>query len=335
MRPAFNPNRLVLLDLHGEHQQLTVQKCVPLKTALQQQYLLPDTPVLYTSRHGQTLVFQTQHFSLYNVMHSPAGDAPWMATFCAVCNAGMSFSPLVNGKRHDFYGAGFYDAMTLLADKQTGSYWDHLTGECIAGPLQGARLQQLANLTHANAAAVLRAHPDALLMVTELDAARAALVELAESLRTLPQPAWLPQLIQSLDTATEDTRLPRLEMGLGVWTTHTARFYPFTTIHALDNRLFDTVDGRTLLVYIDPDTGTPTAMFVDAQSVAWRGDTLVLDQQQTIHNGGLYAQGQAQPAQRPLQLFQRWYGFAITFPGCDIYTSARAGEPVRLLHHNR
>ena len=29
---------------------------------------------------------------------------------------------------------------------------------------------------------------------------------------------------------------------------------------------------------------------------------------------------------KPLQYFLRWYGFALTFPGCSVYTNAKHGE---------
>lgn len=321
MLTEFNPNRFIPLGFHGEQQQVNVTRLQPLAAALEQNLLSPNAPVLYTNRDDRVLVFQTRHFSLYNVMQSAHGDPPWMATFCAICNAGMSFSPVIDGVRYDFYGAGFYDAMTLLADKQTGSYWDHITGECIAGAMQGASLQHLASMTHSKAAVVAQIFPEAQLAISSLDAARAGLDDLAETLRTHPQPQWLPELDNSINPDHEDKRLPRLEMGLGVWTPTTRRFYPFKLIHALDNRLFDEIDGKRLLVYVDPETFNPAALFTDATDGDWRGETLVLNNGQSLRNSALMEHGAALPVRRPLQLFQRWYGFSMTFPNCEIYTA--------------
>ncbi len=321
MTIEFNPNRFIALDLHGQHQQFSATKRQALHEALENQQIQPNTPVLYTNRNDNILVFQTRHFALYNVIQSTDAESPWMATFCSVCNAGMSFSPVVDNVRYDFYGAGFYDAMTLLADKQTGSYWNHITGECIAGKMLGTRLHQLSNLTHSTASAVAKIYPDAQLVISSLDAGRAPMDDFAEGLRTLPEPDWLPELHQTLDANVEDTRLPRLEMGLGVWTSKTAHFYPFRTINMLDNILFDEIDGERLLVYVDPETFVPSALFTDATSATWRGETLMLDNGQMIKDGSLVAHGDVVPTKRPLQLFQRWYGFSITFSGCKIYTA--------------
>ncbi|MDZ4763174.1 MAG: DUF3179 domain-containing (seleno)protein [Chloroflexota bacterium] len=320
MRTEFNPKRLIPLDLHGE-QQLTATKLLTLRAELNAGRILPSTPVLYTQRGSALLVFQTRHFSLYNVMQGTLDGEPWLATFCAICNAGMSFSPVIDGVRYDFYGAGFYDAMTLLADKQTGSYWDHITGECIAGTLKGAHLEYLATMTHSKAGIVALTQPAARLVVSALDAARAALDDLAEGLRTDAKPQWLPAVTDSFDADLEDTRLPRLEMGLGVWTPQQARFYRFQTLHSHNNRLFDVLNGERLLVYIDPETLTPAALFTDATTAEWRGDILMLNNGQRVENGDVIGLDDAPLTRRPLQLFQRWYGFAITFPGCAIYTA--------------
>lgn len=322
MNTEFNPNRFISLGFHGEQQQIHVTNLIPLVDALKQNLISPNTPVLYTQREGGVLVFQTRHFSLYNVMQSADEDTPWMATFCAICNAGMSFSPVVDNVRYHFYGAGFYDAMTLLADTQTGSYWDHITGECIEGKLKGARLQQLASMIHAKAETAARLFPDARLVISSPDEAHAGMADMAEQLRTQPAPTWPPEFNNSIDPDLEDGRLPRLEMGLGIWTPTTQRFYPFQTIHALDNCLFDEIDGERLLVYVDPETFNPAALFTNATSATWRGETLLLDNGEVVQNSAVMLHGEAQPVRRPLQLFQRWYGFSMTFPGCEIYTAA-------------
>jgi hypothetical protein len=317
MRAPFNPQRLISLDFHGQSQQFKVTQTIPLIQALRSGQILDSTPVLFTEQNETQLVFQTRHFSMYNVMQGETLGQPWMASFCAVCNGGMSFSPIVNGKTYEFYGAGFYDAMILLADVQTGSYWDHLTGQCIYGEMQGTSLSRIANLTHATAAGLAQIAPDAQLAVTYLDAGRQPLETLAESIRTDEQPGWLPQITESL--AEEDQRLPRFEMGLGVWTRSKGRYYPFRTLHEKDNLIFDTFDGQGLLVYIDSESFTPAAIFTDATSAVWRDEILQLNTGQTIQQGGLYRNSIPQTMYRPLQLFQRWYSFALAFPGCEIY----------------
>ncbi len=43
--------------------------------------------------------------------------------------------------------------------------------------------------------------------------------------------------------------------------------------------------------------------------------------------GRLYSSaGDELPAERPLHLFARWYGFSLTFPNCEIYGDAGEGS---------
>ena len=117
-----------------------------------------------------------------------------------------------------------------------------------------------------------------------------------------------------------DERRPRMDMGLGVWTDSARCYYPLAGLRAQDGALVHEFDGRSLLLYIDPLSQVPSAFYTTATAVSWQADELHLDSGGVVRNGVLYnEQGERQPAERPLQLFTRWYGFAYTFPGCEIY----------------
>jgi hypothetical protein len=91
-------------------------------------------------------------------------------------------------------------------------------------------------------------------------------------------------------------------------------------LHVHDNALIDTFDGRRLLVYVDPDSGNPTAWYTTASSVEWRGNNLILDDGGRVRAGTLRDRtGTITKVVYPRQLFMRWYGFAFLFPGADIY----------------
>jgi hypothetical protein len=320
-RPSFDPDRLYALEGLDALLPFVVETLPPLSAALSNGIVEPKTPLLALEWAGTPLVFITQHLSFYGVMQGSSDGQPWMAAFCSICNGGMAFSPVVNGSLHEFYVVGIYDAMVLLADKQTDSYWDHITGRCIYGALQGERLARIGDLLHLTAGVALEKYPAALLANSTIAPEYMQDAIDYDHFRQTARPDWDEGTARSL--AVEDTRLPRFDMGLGVWTPTTQRFYPLTTLHTFDNVVLDVVDGRCLLVYIDPETLTPAALFVDAGGASWRGDTLQLDNGQVIRNGVLYQRGERVTVSRPLQLFERWYGFSLTFPGCDIFVSYR------------
>lgn len=81
-----------------------------------------------------------------------------------------------------------------------------------------------------------------------------------------------------------DTRLPEMEIGLGVVAEQHQRFYPLARIGA---GLVDRWRGLRLHITVGPIDRMPQARFADGS--------------------------------RPFQIFTRWYGFAFTYPGCEIF----------------
>jgi hypothetical protein len=117
-----------------------------------------------------------------------------------------------------------------------------------------------------------------------------------------------------------DTRMPEMQLGLGVWVNRNARFYSTQMLKEHDNAVIDTLGQERLLVYVDPVTHVPAAHRCNASSYRWEGDTLVLDTGERIHNGFVqigFSEKRALDA--PNQQFVRWYAFAFKFPDCGIY----------------
>ena len=70
-------------------------------------------------------------------------------------------TPSIDGVTHTFAEHGLYDGLFLMRDEETGTFWDHLTGEAVYGPRVGTVLE-IANLLHSRADQVLENDPDAL-----------------------------------------------------------------------------------------------------------------------------------------------------------------------------
>ena len=210
--------------------------------------------------------------------------------------------------------------MSLIADHQTGSHWDHITGECLHGSLKGHRLE-VAPLRHMRVDQALAQFPDARIARSRL-LLPFRLMEVVLTIgQRLVKGRFLPPQFAGAIGA-EDQRRARMEMGLGVWTETGSRFYPLDILKA-DGVLIDRFDDKTMLIYLDPISGTPTPLFADVQQAEWNGDILRLDGGAAIRNGKLYdPYGAELPAERPLHLFIRWYGFSFTFPDCEIYGDA-------------
>jgi len=76
----------------------------------------------------------------------------------------------------------------------------------------------------------------------------------------------------------------------------------------------DRIDGTSALIYIDPETSNPAALFVNAKTARFEGNDVRLDNGDVVRSGVLMDRaGKAQTADRPQQMFTRWYGFAPRF----------------------
>lgn len=228
---------------------------------------------------------------------------------------------MIDGETYTFATRGLYNGMSLMGDHQTGSYWDHVTGECLYGPLKGRRLA-LEPLRHMRADQALAQYPDARIARSRMPLPFGLTAGLMKILVRLTKGRFLPPGFAG-SMGEEDPRRPRLEMGLGVWTERVSRYYPLAAFKERGGVLPDEIDGRQILVYLDPVSGTPTPLFVDAQHGEWEGGDLRLDSGVFIRQGRLYdPSGTELPIGHPLHLFVRWYGFSLTFPGCEIYGEA-------------
>jgi hypothetical protein len=109
-----------------------------------------------------------------------------------------------------------------------------------------------------------------------------------------------------------------MDIGLGVWTATTRRYYPMELLRQR-GAFIDQIDGRSVLIYIQPETATPAAMFVTAGNARMEGRDVRLDNGRIVRMGVLLDRdGKRLTAERPQQLFTRWYGFSLTFPGSEI-----------------
>lgn len=223
--------------------------------------------------------------------------------------------PIVDGVVHHFRSKGNYDGVTVLGDDETGSFWNHITGQAVYGPLEGKGMKVF-NLLHTSVGQALKAYPKLRVAISNRPI-RGDRSMTTESDQTRQLGAGFRATI-----AKEDTRRPSLDIGLGLWTGEQGRYYPIDIVRAHDNSLLDEFDGRTVVVYVDPESYTLAALFVDASRVTRRGDEFAFDTGAVLTDGILRdAEGRRLAIERPMQLFTRWYGFALAFPGTTIYGS--------------
>jgi hypothetical protein len=244
-----------------------------------------------------------------------------------VCNSGTSLVPVVDGQLHHFNYVGIYEGLAVIQDEESKTLWNHVTGDAMYGPLVGRTLKLSSNLLHMNVKQALAVDPNMQIAISDREyyvgdrrfgiapgflGGRGAERWAPGNPNAQIVPAFVPTL------GREDTRRPRMDIGLGVWTGSTRRFYPMELLRQR-GAFIDRIEGRNLLVYVEPETATPAAMFVTAKGAAMDRRDVRLDDGSIVRMGILLNRhGKRQNVERPQQLFTRWYGFALTFPGCEI-----------------
>jgi len=316
---VFDAGRAVLEDyLDGSlyPARLMVSEAQPLGDALTAGQVSADTHLLAFEYAGVLYTFPMSVVLCYNVIQGNLNGRPWMMTFCNACNTGMVFDPVVEGKMLHFRRRGSYDGLLLIWDEETNSYWQHITGECLHGSSAGKQLRMITTTRHINAGEAAAQNAQALLFTNPLTEAQQTLSGMMEKMRAKPERVEAGILAT---IAQEDTRRPRFELGLGVWNMKASAFFPLVMLHTHDNAMVTEFEGWRLLIYQLEGAIAPVAAYVETERATWQQDVLRLDNGAYIHNDLYFTpDGQSHPLDRPVQLLMRWYGFALTFPGCRV-----------------
>ena len=225
-------------------------------------------------------------------------------------------APRVDGEVHWFAEHGLYDGLFLMRDEESGTYWDHMTGEAVYGPKVGSALE-VSNLRQTTVAQVLGQDPDALVALSDQALRRNEAMATGGLLGRIG--GRLNQMFRST-VKEEDDRLPTMDLGMGIWTGEEARYYPYERITASENAVLDDFAGRQVVVYLDPSAYALAAAYIDTDGISWEENVLRFSDGSYIEGGVFHdASGERARIERPLQMFTRWYGFSLTFPETDIY----------------
>lgn len=239
-----------------------------------------------------------------------------------VCNSGVSLVPDVHGKLHHFVNSGLYDALFIMEDEETRTLWNHVTGEGLYGKHAGYKLP-VSNLMQMSVKQALEMDPDMHIAISDRPYHGGGESPSAAYSPDNDRAELMDMFAETLGQ--EDARLPRMEMGLGIWSdkSRSYRFYPAGTVRKQGRLVFDEFDGRRILVYVDPATTILQAVYIDsleAHEARFEGKEIILGDGRRIRAGRVVdPDNHVISIQRPQQIFTRWYGFSLTFPDPEIY----------------
>ncbi len=197
---------------------------------------------------------------------------------------------------HHFGVCGLANGLAVMRDEESESLWDHITGECFDGPLDGQQLEfwpvQLSNVT-----AEVSRHPETLLLKSNYRSPKSAVMGLlSRRIKVGAEGTMLAPHFRSSMSSDIDPRLPEGAQGLGLITdTNEGKFYPSSAIPK-GEAIEDVWLGRPVRIDHDALDGSLSATWTDTGEL-------------------------------PMQLMSRWYGFSFTYPGCAIYEQAEVAGP--------
>jgi len=101
-------------------------------------------PVIALDVDGAARAYPLQILIWHEIVNDALGGVPVTVTFCPLCNTAIVFDRRLDGLVYDFGVSGNLRHSDLVMwDRQTESWWQQATGECIVGTLAGKRLTML------------------------------------------------------------------------------------------------------------------------------------------------------------------------------------------------
>ncbi len=269
---------------------------------------------------SEHLAFPKKLMAFHHIAQGYVNEKPYMLTFCVICNTGMIMNPVVHNRMLHFYVAGVYNGMLLMADKETESYWDHITGKGLFGQYETHQLEILQSHQVLAAKETLEQYPDCLYGLPKLNFFQKLFAKFQNWKANTNGKGFLPPGFRK-SMSNPDNRLDEMEMGLGVWVDFEAKFYPAKLIKQQDNYIFDRFNKQDLFIYISPINSIPTAIYLNrTKDITFNNKKVVLENGAYLLAGNHYsADDKKLKSNAPNQIFSRWYGFAATFPKCEVY----------------
>lgn len=265
---------------------------ISLKQAINDKKVKPNQELFNIDIDDNHLTITLWNLAYHHLAEGVLGNTPFLITFCPVCNSGMLMNRTVNEKILEFYVSGVYRGTMIMCDRQTNSYWDHITGICLGGFYTGKQLEIIGSQDIRTAEESLWENNDIKVAIPKLSLLEKSFTKFQNGhvWRKVPEGKFYPGFKASFEF--EDTRRPEKELGLGIFENGKAKFFPLDIIKR-EKTITDEFQGKLINIIIDESLGIPRANY------ELRAD------------------------KRPNQLFLRWYGFAQTFKDCEIYIAEK------------
>ena len=173
-----------------------------------------------------------------------------------------------------------------MADKETHTLWDHISGEAFEGLLKGKFLETWPVFI-TNMESEISNYPDTQLFSSSYRSLIKWVLGLFSGLMGINKRGLIPPKFYRSMSKPIDPRLPKLTQGLGVIVGKRVKYYPMDQI-PWGESITDYWEKRIMAIDRSGKDGIPHAAWKDTGEI-------------------------------PMQLLSRWYGFTFIYPNCKIY----------------
>jgi hypothetical protein len=106
--------------------------------------LAPQEPVISITLGGEARAYPLRVMIWHEIVNDVVGGVPIAVTWCPLCNSAVVFDRRLGGTTLSFGTTGkLRNSDLVMYDRQTESWWQQFTGECIIGALLGQSLPML------------------------------------------------------------------------------------------------------------------------------------------------------------------------------------------------
>jgi len=97
-------------------------------------YLRDEKPVIIVDINGDARAYPLAMLMWHEIVNDTVGDVLVTVTFCPLCNTGITFERVLDGRELTFGTSGMLRNSDLVMwDRQTETLWQQITGEALAG----------------------------------------------------------------------------------------------------------------------------------------------------------------------------------------------------------
>lgn len=175
----------------------------------------------------------------HEIVNDTVNGQPIAVTYCPLCNAAIVFDRSINDRVLDFGVTGFLrNSDMVMYDRQTLSWWQQFTGECLSGRLSGQKLRILPAqiLSYADLSKV---NPDARILSVQTGYQRAY--------GTSPYPGYDKAKGPFHYDRPIDPKLPAMTRIIGLIVNKQSRAYPNIVVER-KGVINDIIAGRPIVI---------------------------------------------------------------------------------------